>query len=148
MRSIRAKSSARSRAVRLRDLDAQWICDADEAKRSYRRRSDGTIAGAQGVLFQCPLCGAGLEPGEENGRRFLRGAHYILVCFSNPVMTNVAPDTTAGGAPRWRIESGSTLDDLTLSPSINCDIPWKDKDGVEHPSSCRFHGYIRNGEVA
>lgn len=106
----------------------------------------------QGVQFQCPSCGAGLERGEEEGRRFLRGAHYILVLFSNPRGVEPAPpDAFLRGDgspnPQWSM-TGTSLDDLSTTPSINCDIPWKDKDGVEHPSSCKFHGYITNGDVA
>jgi hypothetical protein len=138
-------------SVRLRDLDGQFICDATKGG---RQRSDAlSIDGMQGVTFQCPSCGAGCERGEEDGRRFLRGAHYILVMFSNPRGVEAAPpdahlrnDGTPN--PQWKIESGSSLDDLTLSPSINCDVPWKDADGVEHPSSCKFHGFIKNGDAA
>lgn len=106
------------------------------------------LEGAQGVMFQCPSCGAGKERGQEDGRRFIIGAHYIRVCFSNPRGAPVASDQFACGNPRWEIVSGSSLEDLTLSPSINCDIPWKDKDGVDHPSSCKFHGWIRNGDAS
>lgn len=129
--------------MKLRDLDAAFIGQATE--NGYRRQD--SINGAQGVMFQCPSCAEGKERGEEDGRRFVRGAHYIRVCFSNPRGAAVAPDGIAGGKDRWKILSGSSLDDLTLSPSINCDIPWRDEKGVEHPSVCRFHGYVRNGEA-
>lgn len=129
--------------MRLRELDAQFITGASE--KGYRRQD--TIAGAQGVLFQCPSCAVGKERGEEEGRRFIRGAHYIRVFFSNPRGAPKVSDAVAGGKPRWKLVKGTGLDDLTLSPSINCDIPWKDANGVEQPSVCKFHGYVRNGEA-
>lgn len=110
-------------------------------------RGLSTLEGAQGVAFQCPSCAVGLERGADNGRRFVRGAHYIRVCFSNPRGAAPAPDAFAGGKPRWELVSGTSLEDLTLSPWINCDIPWEDADGVIHPSSCKFHGFVRSGHA-
>jgi hypothetical protein len=130
--------------MKLRDLDAHFLGQCTE--RGFTRQD--SIEGAQGVMFQCPSCGAGKEQGEEDGRRFIRGAHYIRVCFSNPRGASVAPDAVAGGKPRWELVSGTSLNDLTLSPSINCDIPWRDDAGVEHASSCKFHGYVRNGDAS
>lgn len=130
--------------MRLRDLDATFIGQATE--NGYTRQ-DG-IEGAQGLMFQCPSCGAGKERGEEDGRRFIRGAHYIRVCFSNPRNAPVAGDVVAGGKPPWELVSGTSLDDVTVSPSINCDIPWQDEQGVSHESSCKFHGFVREGDAA
>jgi hypothetical protein len=130
--------------VRLRDLDGRFFGETT----GNTSRDRETLEGAQGVLFQCPTCAIGKERGEEDGRRFVRGAHYIRICFSNPRGAPVASDEFACGNPRWEIVSGTSLDDLTLSPSINCDIPWKDKDGVEHPSWCKFHGYVRAGDAS
>lgn len=137
--------------MKLRDLDAQFVYAAQ--KGGYERSDANSVEGMQGVMFQCPKCAIGKERGEEDGRRFIRGAHYILVFFSNPRGAPVAPadaDLRNDGSrnPRWSIKSGTTLDDLTLTPSINCDIPWKDADGIEHESSCKFHGFIKNGDVA
>jgi hypothetical protein len=143
--------------VRLRDLDAHFVYEATKAG---SRLSDGeTVDGMQGVMFQCPSCGAGkpieVDRERETGgrpRRYVVGAHYIRVFFANPRGVAVAPadaDLRNDGTPnpRWQM-SGATLDDLTLTPSINCDIPWKDKEGVEHPSSCKFHGYVTKGDAA
>jgi len=136
--------------VRLRDLDARFIHEATKAgcRLSYR----DNVQGMQGVMFQCPKCGEGLERGKKGRRRFIRGAHYIRVFFSNPVGVEVAPpdaDLRNDGSPnpRWEM-TGATIEDLTLKPSINCDIPWKDKQGVEHQSSCKFHGFVTSGDVA
>lgn len=131
--------------MKLTDLDARFFGDATD--RSSMDRD--SIEGAQGLRFQCPKCGEGKESGEEDGRRFLIGVHSIRICFSNPRGAPVASDAFAGNAARWKIESGTSLDDLTLSPSINYDIPWKHPDtGVEYPSTCKFHGYIKNGDAS
>lgn len=131
--------------MRLRELDARFLGRVIPAEKSAHYQE--SLDGAQALMFQCPSCGAGLERGEEDGRRFIRGAHYIKVCFSNPRGAAAAP-VEYDDNPRWTIEAGSSLDDLTLSPSINCDIPWKNKEGVEHPSSCKFHGWVKNGDAA
>lgn len=135
--------------MRLRDLDGRFVCEASNGGSRLSRQD--SVEGMQGVMFQCPSCGAGLERGEEDGRRFIRGAHYIRAFFANPQGAPVAPHdadlrTDGNPNPRWTM-SGTSIDDLTLTPSINCDIPWKDKDGVEHPSGCKFHGFVTNGDV-
>jgi hypothetical protein len=87
-------------------------------------------------MFQCPKCGEGHPR-----------------AFSNPIGVTPTPENAhprkdGTPNPRWKIESGSSLEDLTLSPSINCDIPWKDEQGVEHTSDCKFHGFVRGGDAA
>lgn len=141
--------------MRLRDLDAAFLDQVSVI--GSRRLASESVDGAQGVLFQCPSCAAGKDVVadlEREGRRYVVGAHSIQVLFSNPRGVEPAPaDAGVTGAdhtshPRWQIEGGTSLDDLTLSPSINCDIPWTDDAGVEHPSVCKFHGYVKNGEAA
>lgn len=120
--------------MRLRDLDAWFCADANPTERSYRRQEG--IAGAQGILFQCPKCAVGCEPGEEDGRRFFRGAHYILCWFSNTGGGVFAPAADVfTPSPRWRLESGTSLDDITLSPSIQI------------VGGCAWHGFVRNGSA-
>lgn len=136
--------------MRLRDLDGRLVYDAHRG--GSRLSPQDSVEGMQGVQFQCPKCGEGLERGEEDGRRFIRGAHYVRVFFDNPRGAEVAPpdaDLRNDGTPnpRWTM-NGTSIDDLTLSPSINCDIPWKDAQGVEHPSSCKWHGFVKNGDAA
>ncbi len=123
--------------MKLRDLDARFVYGAHAG--GSRLSNKTSVDGMQGVMFQCPKCAAGRERGAKNGRRFVRGAHYIRVFFSNPRGVAVAPPE-ADGNPRWEM-SGSTLDDLTLSPSINLDIPGQE-DG------CRWHGWVKNGDAA
>lgn len=73
--------------MKLTDLNGRLIDQVTLT--GYWRRPGMELEGAQGLLFQCPSCGAGMERGEEGGRRFIRGAHHIMVLFSNP--RGVAP---------------------------------------------------------
>lgn len=140
--------------MKLRDLDAYFLNQVTLIGR--HRMAEDSIHGAQGVKFQCPLCASGRDvkqDAEREGRRFVVGAHSILVLFSNPRGAEPAPAECGmpngqGGYDRWRVVSGESLGDLTLAPSINCDIPWKDPQGAAHPSSCKFHGHVTNGEAA
>lgn len=118
---------------RLSDLDGQFTGGYKVNPNRYRRQPG--LLRAQGVLFQCPKCAIGLEAGTEEGRRFVRGAHYVACWFSNPNGAAVAPPE-ALPAPRWTVEAGSTsIDDLTLSPSIAI------------VGGCAWHGFVRNGAL-
>ncbi len=79
------------------------------------------------LWFVCPVCPSG---------------HGIAVSWE-------APSLYRGGAV-WK-KSGSTLDDITIEPSINCDVPHQghDEDGKPkvYPSLCKFHGWVKNGQV-
>lgn len=75
------------------------------------------LASAQGLLFLCPGC---LD-------------HYILCWFADRGVSD-----SACPAPRWRV-SGESAADLSLSPSINLDVP-----GAE---GCKWHGWIVGGGV-
>lgn len=67
------------------------------------------------LYFICPVC--------PNG-------HGIMVTW-------VPPSIHIGGAI-WS-KAGETVDDITITPSINCDV------GPD--SSCKFHGWVTNGVV-
>lgn len=68
---------------------------------------------AQGVMFDCPQCSL---------------THPILAWFAG----RGVPKEEVPGPGRWTV-SGSSLEDLTLSPSINVSGCW--------------HGWVRNGRV-
>lgn len=125
--------------MKLRALDGRFFGGVDPAARSSRLQGD-RIDGAQGVMFQCPKCSEG-KPSGDGGVGFA-GAHYVRVCFANPRNAPVAPEAYDDN-PRWQM-SGTSLDDLTLSPSINLDVPGDD--GTV--SGCRWHGWVKNGEAA
>jgi hypothetical protein len=117
--------------VKLTDLDGRLVGDATAS--GYRFRD--SLEGAQGVLFQCPACGVGKPHGCEEGRGYIEGDHYILVFFSNPRGAAVAP-VELDKNPRW-LMTGTSIDDLTLSPSVDCT-----KGG-----GCSFHGFVQNGDA-
>lgn len=130
--------------MRLADLEPKWI-DRYEAASFYRERDihqsisygegeapfgETTIEHAQGVLFLCPRCFT------KNGGPV--GTHSVLAWFAG----RGVPDDAKPGPGRW-IATGTSLGDLTLSPSVDLT---KDAAGnVVRPEE--WHGFIRNGEV-
>lgn len=104
--------------MRLTELDPHWVADFDPVDRSHRRDEELTLATAQGILFECPLC----------------GRHSILAWFRG----RSVPDDAAPGPGRWTA-SGTGFSDLTLNPSINLD--------VKPDSACKWHGWVINGEA-
>lgn len=123
--------------MKLRDLDGEFVGRVSIAPKVYSRLAD--IDGAQGVLFQCPLCSTGKPPGEGGG---FAGAHYVLICFANPRNAEPAP-AEFDDNPRWTME-GTSLDDITLSPSVNLNVP----NEKGEPPMCRWHGWVKNGDAA
>jgi hypothetical protein len=98
-----------------------------------------SIEGAQAVFLYGP-CGYGQND----------GTHGLIVPFANPRNGPAVPSDFVP-KDRWQM-SGSSLEDLTLSPSVNCAI------GPPHPEfnlaagECKpgrpcWHGWIQNGEV-
>ena len=71
------------------------------------------------VFMNCPACGAAPKPG-----------HSIMVPYCKG--GGDLPD----GMPVWQHISGTTIDDLTLSPSYHL----RKADGY-----CGLHGFIKNG---
>lgn len=105
--------------MRLIDLEAEWVADYDPVDRSHRRDEALTISTAQGVMFECPLC----------------GRHSILAWFRD----RDVPDDAEPGPGRWT-PTGTSLADLTLNPSINLDV------GPD--AGCKWHGWVRDGDAA
>lgn len=93
--------------------EASLIFSADG--RSYH--TVGTVAEANGLEFQCPVC--------ENG--------HMLLCF----FKGQVPDDWEPGPGRWT-PTGTTIADISLLPSI---------DVTKGKSGCPFHGYVTNGQV-
>lgn len=107
-----------------------------------------TVAEANALMFDCPVPGHG---------------HGILVYLAPhgnapPVHVDWRPK------PRWQV-SGTDLSNITLSPSINLDVPSnvcavadcqssqnpcpKHPGGgrKDLPPGCRWHGWVQNGEA-
>jgi hypothetical protein len=119
-------------------------------KKSWRENhEDGSpmkFSESQGIFLWCP-CGYGLLD-KDGKERYpldlslgLGRPHGLLVPFANPPSGIVLPaDYGPIGRdkkthPRWTV-SGTSLEDLTISPSI----------AVGENPEC-WHGYIQNGEV-
>ncbi len=100
-------------SVALKDLDGE-ICSV------FGRPQDDDC-----LMFMCPVCKD--DSGELKG-------HAIMVSF-------VPPSLFPSGA-MWRVTAGSKVEDLTIEPSINCDVLINGQ-----PSDCKFHGFVRGGRV-
>lgn len=72
------------------------------------------------IFMDCPDCGGSPKPG-----------HSIMIPYSDE--GGNLPD----GRPIWKRVSGTTINDLTLSPSYHL----RKQDGY-----CGLHGFVRNGE--
>jgi hypothetical protein len=136
--------------MRLLDLDAMFL--------TWSGTGIGrctSITDAQGVMFQCPKCAEGkpfasgeailVDPrvaGDGLERRAVEGAHRVICWFSNPARGEPVPPAADQGSanhPRWMV-SGSSLLDLTLTPSVNLDVP-------ANTGGCRWHGWVTGGEA-
>jgi hypothetical protein len=102
--------------VKLHDLEAEFVARLTE-------RSWGDVATLQeagGIKFLCPKCF------DANGGPI--GTHLIIVWFEGKPV----PEGTYKADPRWGV-TGTSLHDLTLSPSINV------------IGGCGWHGWVKNG---
>lgn len=109
--------------MKLTELEPQFV----RAVGSGGHQDVDTLAEAQGVIFTCPACYA------KNGNSDI-GVHSVLVWFRD----RGVPDEAFPRPARWTA-SGSSLNDLTLSPSINLQTDERSRD--------EWHGFIINGEV-
>lgn len=117
--------------MKLIDLDGHFLKVISPGREYLRVDS---LTEADGVCFQCPLCAQGKEQGEEDGRRFVRGAHYVICWFVGKVSDDENPKPG-----RWN-PSGSGLDDLTfIGPGAT---------SVLLTSGCCWHGFVKNGDAA
>lgn len=110
--------------MRLEDLDAEFFRWDVKGVTHVEIPTVGTLAEAQGVMFDCPVC-------ESSG-------HSIMVGFRD---RGVPPDQgtrdAAGNQTLWTVAGGTGLHDLTLTPSIDC---------TPSNPAC-WHGFITNGEI-
>jgi len=70
------------------------------------------------LFFVCPSC---------------PGGHGVMVSWQAPSLVD--------SGYVWQ-KTGTTVEDITISPSIDCT---KSRDGK--PSDCGFHGWVQNGMV-
>lgn len=90
------------------------------------------LVDAHGVEFLCPAC--------FNKNAGNCGTHGVICFFRGKV-----PDSAEPGPGRWDV-SGSNLDDLTLSPSVNLDLHTEEY-YKQWPNACRWHGFVKNGSA-
>lgn len=109
-----------------RDEFVDGIKHPDGIERSYRHVA--TLAEADGVRFLCPKCFA------KNGGA--RGTHSVSVGFAGRCPPGSYTKNLEGQDVRWQV-SGTGLDDLVLSPSIQllCHPP-------PPPGFCAWHGFV------
>lgn len=98
--------------TKLSDLDATFVQHMTDGN----FREVAQIGEANGLLFDCPLC----------------GKHSVL-CWDRTIPPDIPPKPG-----RWTI-TGSSLDDVTLNPSVNLN--------VRPDSACKWHGWVRNGDA-
>lgn len=110
--------------MKLTELEARFLIQTADGKHLHEVDS---IEKAKGVMFLCPACWQRNEGPV--------GTHSVLIWFAG----RGVPDSATPGPGRWQV-SGTCLDDLTLSPSVNLDC------GPE-PRGCRWHGWVQNGEA-
>jgi|GEM_PF-1959475 len=121
----------------LRELDGQFIAYRMESKEEmaargvaipvdYFQRVD-SFAEAHGIHFLCPKAFA------KNGGPV--GTHRVQVYFAGSPVPQHLGKNKDGQTVRWNA-SGSGLDDLSLSPSIQ-----------EQDDVCGWHGFVGNSGV-
>lgn len=91
-----------------------------------------TLQEAQGVEFLCPKCFV--------TNKGSAGTHGVVCWFRN----HGVPDDMVPGPGRWDVKGGTTLEDLTLQPSILLQSNPDPKTGEER---CAWHGFITAGAV-
>jgi len=105
--------------MKLTALDATFI-RLDDPRGDF---TEGvSFKDAQGVMFDCPKCGA-----------------HSVVCWSR---SRGVPDDVSPGPGRW-LMVGTSIDDLTL----NADPPSSAR-SVQLKSGCMWHGFVTNGDAA
>lgn len=103
--------------MRLTDLNPNWVGSGGDGV----RKADGSPVPYRariGIHFDCP-CGC---------------EHPVFVRFANPE-DGLGPVEPGADRPHWE-RTGTTFEDLTLSPSIL----------RVYPAAC-WHGFVTNGEV-
>lgn len=122
---------------RLKELDGQFIRYRQEteeerfargaAKPTFFLEHVPTLAEAHGIRFLCPKSVA--------ARGGKVGAHSVQIYFAgSPVPKDIGVNAK-GDAVRWNV-SGTSLDDLSLSPSIQ-----------EQDNICQWHGFVGSSGV-
>jgi hypothetical protein len=110
------------RSITLTQLEAQLI---RVSVTCVKTQDVDTLAEAQGVQFLCPVC----YLAQSKDSRI--GVHSVRVWFRDRGVS----EREYPSPGRWHVE-GTGLHDLTLHAS------------VQLLSGCKWHGFIKNGEVS
>ena len=94
-------------------------------------RPVATVGEAHGVSFLCPKSYA------TNGGA--KGTHSVYVFFAG---SPYAGRNKEGKEVRWNVVSGSTIDDLSLKPSIQ-----EQDEGMPADHQCNWHGFVGSSGV-
>jgi len=87
-----------------------------------------TLVEAQGIWFLCPLC--------FDTNKGSIGTHWVGVGFADRAPPGTFSQNKEGKDSRWSV-SGTGLDDLVLTPSIQLD--------TEH--GCKWHGFVGSSGI-
>jgi hypothetical protein len=114
--------------IRFRAESADEMCARGVAEPSFFLERVSMLSEAHGIRFICPKSFAA------HGGKV--GAHSVQVYFAGSPVPNHIGVNKNGSAVRWNA-SGTGLDDLSLSPSIQ-----------EQDSICGWHGFVGSSGVA
>lgn len=99
----------------------------------YEFHTVQTVGEADQILFLCPLCFA------KNGGP--KGTHSVLVTLAGRNIPDDVGSRDADGKPsRWNA-SGTSIDDLVLTPSILLDAKRAPNEG------CHWHGFVGSSGI-
>lgn len=99
----------------------------------YEHHPVATVAEADQVMFLCPLCF------EKNGGS--KGTHSVMVTFEGRNVPDEASSRDHTGKPSCWNASGSSIDDLVLTPSILLDA------SREPTHGCHWHGFVGSSGI-
>jgi hypothetical protein len=119
LNAVFLKWYAASPSVEERAINPQWpadhLCD-------YLHHGSA-LAEAHGIRFICPKGFAANQP------------HEVVIFFSGSPVPDYIGRNKKGETVRWKA-TGTGLDDLTLTPSIQ-----------EQCNHCEWHGFVTNGSA-
>jgi len=99
----------------------------------YEFHNVETVAEADHVMFLCPSCF------EKNSGEV--GTHSVMVTFEGRSVPDEAGTRDSEGKPSRWAASGSTINDLVLTPSILLDAKRKADEG------CHWHGFVGSSGI-
>lgn len=116
------------RPLRAGEAEAYGVVNGDATRIHTFVPKVETLAEAQGIEFDCPVCGQ-TRPDSHS--------HRVQVAFRDRGVLEHQGSRASDGKPsRWAV-SGTGIDDLTLQPSVDC----------THSDPGCWHGFVTAGMV-